>query len=229
MDKRVFYSRRHVSQGYDQRRFGGLSGQWVNRRELSIVSSLLPPEGRVLDLGCGSGRLSLHLAHLGYEVIAVDSSAEMLAIARGKADSERVAWVQGDVFALPVIPNTFDVIVALRLAFHFKNLRSLLAASTAAKPGGTVVFDTYNWSPRALAALGRRAWGPRVYVHRPATVIQEARRIGLEVIAKRACFLFSPYVYRLLPLTLVRVLERLESLVPASLRARVFWQLRAKP
>ena len=226
-DKSAFYRQSHISQSYEQLRFGGLSGEWVNRRELSIVASVLPAGGKVLDLGCGTGRLSLHLANLGYEVVGLDSSDEMLKVARSKLGSEKVVWLQGDVLALPLAPASFDAVVALRLAFHFPNPQPILAAATnVIRWGGVVVLDTYNWSPRSLAALGRSTWGPRVYAHRQTVIAQLASALGLRVAGKTECFLFSPYVYRLLPVAVLPVLERLESLVPARLKARVFWQLR---
>jgi len=46
---------------------------WVKR-----FASTIPQEGLVLDLACGSGRNSLHLAHLGYSVLAVDRDTASL-------------------------------------------------------------------------------------------------------------------------------------------------------
>ncbi|MBI2941864.1 MAG: class I SAM-dependent methyltransferase [Chloroflexi bacterium] len=228
-DKRRFYAQRKVSQNYDELRFGGPSGEWVNRRELSLIQTLLPPTGqgaKVLDLGCGTGRLSLHLRELGYDAVAVDSSAEMLAAARAKPGGKQIAWLQGDAGALPLAARAFDAVVALRMAFHFPDLRLLLGAAIGVvKSGGRILFDTYNWSPRAWAPLGQGTWGARIYVHHPDQVQREARGLGLDVVETRACFLFSPYVYRLLPLPIVQGLYRLEAIVPAGLRARTFWHL----
>jgi 2-polyprenyl-3-methyl-5-hydroxy-6-metoxy-1,4-benzoquinol methylase len=47
------------------------------------------PASTVLDLGCGTGVLSLALAHRGFDVVAIDHSPEMLAIARRKASDRR--------------------------------------------------------------------------------------------------------------------------------------------
>lgn len=217
-----------MSQNYDRLRFDGPSGEWVNQRELAMVTSLLPPSGKILDLGCGTGRLSLYLQDLGYEVVAIDSSAEMLAVARSKEGGKRVTWLQGDAFALPVQHGSFDVVVALRLAFHFADLRRVLAAAiNATKPGGTIVLDTYNWSVRALVPLGKRTWGSPVYIHYPRRVMRDAAALGLELVEKIDCFLFSPFVYRLLPLSVARGLGYIEPLLPACLKARVFWHLRS--
>ncbi len=55
--------------------------------------------------------------------------------------------------------------------------------------------------------------------------IRAARECGWKVAQQQACFLFSPYVYRRLPLAVVRGLARVEARVPARRRARVFWRL----
>ncbi|WP_336206450.1 class I SAM-dependent methyltransferase [Nonomuraea sp. LPB2021202275-12-8] len=51
--------------------------------EPEIVAGVVPPGGSVLDLGAGVGRVTHPLVELGYEVVAVDESAEMLAHVRG--------------------------------------------------------------------------------------------------------------------------------------------------
>ena len=53
----------------------------------------LPQSGRIVDLGCGTGRLAIPLAQAGFGVVAVDLSDEMLAIVGEKA---RVAGVSVD-------------------------------------------------------------------------------------------------------------------------------------
>ncbi|MEU8539338.1 class I SAM-dependent methyltransferase [Streptomyces sp. NPDC048717] len=64
----------------------------------------LPASGRALDLGCGPGRNTLHLARHGYEVDAVDLSADALAWARERAREAspevraRVRFLHGDAF-----------------------------------------------------------------------------------------------------------------------------------
>ncbi|WP_049563333.1 class I SAM-dependent methyltransferase [Nonomuraea sp. SBT364] len=53
------------------------------RGEPEIVAGVVPPGGSILDLGAGIGRIAHPLIELGYEVVAVDESAEMLAHVRG--------------------------------------------------------------------------------------------------------------------------------------------------
>ena len=66
--------------------------------EAAYVASLVPPGARILDAGCGTGRVGVRLAELGYRVVGVDADAEMLEVARGH-DAE-VTWVHQDLAAL---------------------------------------------------------------------------------------------------------------------------------
>jgi SAM-dependent methyltransferase len=219
--KRTFYRQPLVVAGYDQKRFGGASGAWVNEREITAVLNLLPSAGRVLDLGCGTGRLSQRLVAGGYDVVLLDASDAMLARAVPAVGAPAVL---ADAFALPFAAASFDAVAGLRIAFHFANVAGLVeSVERVLRPGGRFVFDTYRWSPRAIVALAGKQWGGKVHVHTVATVEEAAKRCGLRIVDRDSCFLFSPYVYRLLPLTAVHVLSGAEQRLPAFIRLRDFW------
>ncbi len=222
-DKRSFYRRHDVVAAYEQQRFGSASGAWVNQREIAQVIELLPATGRILDLGCGTGRMSRRLSELGREVVLLDASDAMLARAVPAVGAPAVL---ADAFALPFARESFEAIIALRVAFHFADVGALIASvAPLLRPGGRFVFDTYRWTPRALLALASRQWGGKVYIHGRRTIEAGALAAGLKVVAAKSCFLFSPYLYRLLPLPLVRTLDLVEARLPAGARARVFWGL----
>ncbi len=220
--KRQFYSQPEIASAYDDQRFGGASGAWVNAREIDQVSSLLPPFRRALDLGCGTGRLTRVLSQRG-TTIGMDASSAMLAVARGNCPS---GFVQGDAFTLPFANASFDAVTALRVVFHFADVDTLLREiARVVAPRGVIVFDTYLWSPRAWLPLDAAHWGGGVFVHSPSRIEHAAQCAGLSVVERAPCFLFSPYVYRRLPFTAVRALAWIETHLPVRLRSRVFWKL----
>ena len=219
--KREFYAQPEIAQAYLEQRFGGASGAWVHTREMELVLSLLPPFQRALDLGCGTGRLTTELSACGM-TIGVDTSLAMLYQAQQQINPP---LAQGDAFALPFAGSSFDVVTALRVVFHFKQLDMLLREMTRVLAArGTIILDTYTWSPRAWLPLDQSHWGSQIYIHSPKQVILIAQRLGLVVAEWRTAFLFSPYLYRRLPLTLVRWLARLEARTPAHWRTRIFWK-----
>jgi SAM-dependent methyltransferase len=221
--KRAFYRQPLVVAGYERQRFGGASGAWVNEREISAVLTMLPSAGRVLDLGCGTGRLGQRLVAGGYDVVLLDASDAMLARAVPIVGAPAVL---ADAFALPFAAESFDAVAGLRLAFHFAGIAQLIeSVGRVLRPGGRFVFDTYRWSPRAIVALAGKKWGGKVHVHSAPVVEAAANRTGLRIATHESCFLFSPYVYRLLPVQVVHTLSLAEQYLPAAIRLRDFWCL----
>src|SRR5919205_1669822 len=86
--------------GSGQIRFAVLIGQYLDE-----VLARHPVGGRrALDLACGTGTLALILADAGWDVVGLDSSEPMLALARAKAEDAglagRLTFVHGDMRAL---------------------------------------------------------------------------------------------------------------------------------
>ena len=111
---------------------------------------------RVLEIGCGTGRLTLPLAQAGHEVTGIDFSPAMLARAREKLAAEprsvqdRVTLVEGDARRIELgEPSSFDVVLApFRVLQHFPAIADQLDVLTSARrqlrPGGRLVFDVFN-------------------------------------------------------------------------------------
>jgi 2-polyprenyl-3-methyl-5-hydroxy-6-metoxy-1,4-benzoquinol methylase len=72
---------------------------------------------RILDIGCGTGSLSLLLAELGHEVTGIDLSPEMIAHAKVKAEaaSRQISFLVMDAAHPQLAPQRFDVIVCRHL------------------------------------------------------------------------------------------------------------------
>lgn len=80
--------------------------------EADLVDALLHEAGgtRVLDAGCGTGRVAIELAARGYHVTGVDVDQAMLSTARDKAPE--LAWLQADLADLAAVTDErFDLVV----------------------------------------------------------------------------------------------------------------------
>ena len=103
------------------------------------------PAARVLDYGCGTGRLTLALAASGHTVTGVDPAAASLAAARTKPGAEAVTWIEGTAEVLPA--DAFDgALMTSHVAqFHLADEEwsaTLAALGRALVPGGWLCFDT---------------------------------------------------------------------------------------
>lgn len=76
---------------------------------------------KILDVGAGTGRVSIPLAHKGAHVTALDVSAKMLDVLKQKAKRLPIEILIGDAEALSFPDDTFDIVVAAFLIVHLKN------------------------------------------------------------------------------------------------------------
>lgn len=77
--------------------------------EATLCESLLPAGARVLDAGCGTGRVAIRLAERGFDCLGVDLDTSMLAVARSRAPD--LHWVEADLVDFD-LGLTFDLVVA---------------------------------------------------------------------------------------------------------------------
>ena len=120
-------------------------GMLVDRIEKEVIYEFLKPQPgmKILDIGCGTGNLSLELAKLGAEVTGVDISEAMLVKAREKAKKENldIEFYCADVHNLPFDDETFDAVVSLSALEFVPDLsEALKEAYRVLKPGGRLVI-----------------------------------------------------------------------------------------
>jgi SAM-dependent methyltransferase len=133
---------------------------WGDAYEHGAFQALLPDvQGlRALDLGCGTGALTLHLAESGAaEVVGLDASERMLDRARTARAHPRVTYVRRPMETAHFPASRFDLVVS-SLAFHYvADYRGLMASiGEWLTPGGTLVFSTEH--PIYLARATDDGW-----------------------------------------------------------------------
>lgn len=93
-------------------RFAALSASGADvHGEASFCAELVPVGSRILDAGCGIGRVAIRLAELGYDCVGVDVDDAMLAQARAAAPE--LTWVTSDLAQLPAAElGRFKLVIA---------------------------------------------------------------------------------------------------------------------
>jgi SAM-dependent methyltransferase len=119
------------------------------------------PVSTVLDLGCGTGNHAFAMSSRGYDVLGIDRSEGMLAVARHRSQSNdhgKVRFQSGDIrTANPGQAFDAALIMFAVLGYQVDNddvLSTLTAARKSLKPGGLLIFDVW--------------YGPAVLQQRPS-------------------------------------------------------------
>jgi SAM-dependent methyltransferase len=183
----------------------------------------LAPAGRVLDLGCGTGRHAVAIARRGFRVVGVDLSAGMLARAQAKARAAGVGidWIQADLVRFATLTRFDGALCMLEAAFGFMtpaddptahDLAILQNVHACLRPGSRFLLGAANgykairdYTPADVAS-GR---------FDPATMIQEHELTwsGPDGAERRVKVRHRPY----LPPEIAALMER------AGLRVEHVW------
>jgi ubiquinone/menaquinone biosynthesis C-methylase UbiE len=123
------------------------NAQTLGRRDVPFWRRVAgAAKGPVLELGCGTGRVTRPLARAGIEIVGIDRSARMLDRVRRAKAPRRLTLVRGDIRALPFEAGSFSMVVApygiLQSLTRPRDLSATLASvARVVEAGGTFGID----------------------------------------------------------------------------------------
>jgi ubiquinone/menaquinone biosynthesis C-methylase UbiE len=130
MDKASIYLERAWAEDYDRDRFDGRFGRLLQDCEVESFLSMTEDSSQtILDVGAGTGKLSLPLLKKSREVVSLDFSGEMLRIAQVKAETNGLALlpIVCDATCLCLPDNVFQCVISSRMLMHLPDWKIAIA------------------------------------------------------------------------------------------------------
>lgn len=140
---------------FDEEPDHGLRDPEVRRAWAGRLRGWLPGRaGDVLDLGCGTGSLSLLASEQGHRVTGVDLSPAMVALARQKLAGRDAVFLVGDAASPPVGEQRFDTVLVRHVLWALPDPgRALRHWRGLLRPGGRLVLVEGVWGAVELVGI----------------------------------------------------------------------------
>ncbi|MFF8299567.1 class I SAM-dependent methyltransferase [Streptomyces globisporus] len=136
------------------------------KAQAAMLASVIPDGAKVLDFGCGDGRVAIPMANLGYEVTAIDASQNMLDRLGERAPD--ITTVQADPggIAAHLGRRRMDAVYTLAVLIHHSYqdcLHIITKLRAATKLGGILVLDwpVSDQPSEADSWIGVTTWSPQ--------------------------------------------------------------------
>ena len=129
----IFQDRFHINEN---------SGQ-----EIEFIDKFASERGykKILDVPCGTGRVSVELAKKGYDVTGIDFNPNAIKRAKSKAKGLNAVWMEEDMRNMS-FNNEFDLVTCMWSSIGYftdeENANFLKSSGKALKPGGAMILDT---------------------------------------------------------------------------------------
>ena len=242
----AFYDQSEI---YGEISHHGYAYAYENRRRetLGLLTELLSPGARILDIAAAQGNFSLALAELGFDVTWNDLRAELADYVRLKYEHGKIEYAPGNAFELN-FPALFDAVLITEIIEHVAHPDDFLAKAAAlVRPGGYIVMTTPNGGyfknrlpkfsecadPTVFEAM---QFKPNSDGHIFLLHIDEieplARRAGLTVEkivlftnALTAGYMKTESLLEILPRGIVRAAENVSQLLPNALKKKTLVQM----
>jgi 2-polyprenyl-3-methyl-5-hydroxy-6-metoxy-1,4-benzoquinol methylase len=160
-------------------------GSGARRGALILEGARIGPGSRVIEIGCGTGLFTEAFARSGAQIIAVDLSPELLAIARQRQLSN-VQFLEKS-FEDCAVDGPFDAVIGSSVLHHLDLERAWPKILALLKPGGRISFAEPNMlNPQVYCERHFRRFFPQVspdetaFVRRRLT--RDLKRMGFALV-----------------------------------------------
>src|SRR5437016_12150035 len=124
-----------------------------------LINRAIPGDARIVEIGCGTGQMSLYLARAHRVVIGADLTRASVRLGQAAARRfgiDRVLFIETDLRYPALKPASFDVVFSSGVLHHTSNPRESFARlASLARPGGLIVLGVYNAFARLPTRMRR--------------------------------------------------------------------------
>ncbi len=207
------YQSDQVAHTYDRQRFTSTAGRLFDRLEKRAIRRQLraalpgPRAGRVLDIPCGTGRITELLLEAGHRVLGGDISPQMIQAAQCKCAkyADQIKFKRLDLDQLDLPDSSYDLVSCIRLFHHLDSPSRTAVLSTLARATRRYVLINVSFSSPYYRLRRRfKRWLGQGISRESSTwfqIVQEAQQSGLKIHSVR-------FVLRWLSEDLVILLEK---------------------
>jgi|CXWL01.1.fsa_nt_gi cyclopropane fatty-acyl-phospholipid synthase-like methyltransferase len=195
------YQQGTVADKYDQRRFEGVGGRYVNDQEIFPVTNQLKSiygksKKKILDIGAGRGRLTFPIFKLGHQVFCLDSSKAMTKYLSPKISSKNII-IQSAFEKFPA-SVVVDCITSLRFFDHFNLLDQEKLIKNAIKNlsyGGHFIYTGLNSNSIEYLLSSLFSYGRYNYYYPDGQYQRMFQNLGMRVLSKNSNFIIPRGVF----------------------------------
>ncbi len=156
--------------------------KYLNSFEKGKFLSLLPEikDKKILDVGAGTGRVSLPLALAGAQVTALDVSEKILEVLKRK--NKKIATVVGEAENLPFENESFDIVTAAFLVVHLKDPKIFFdEVYKVLKPDGLFLVSNINQKEPPVVKTKEGDIQIKSYYHRPEKIREILKDLAFSI------------------------------------------------
>lgn len=197
------YKDENEALNYDKVRFKNIKGKIIDRFEKRLIHKAIKKTGlhvpaRILDIPCGTGRISIDLALKGFELVGVDVSKAMVREAKKKIENlcikNRISLQIGDAEALSFEDSNFDIVVCLRLFGHLPTDTRLSVLKEMSRVSKKFVITAYYNRSSIQGLLRRRKRNKKNIYWNPVNINQIDKELEKASLKRIAIFNILPGV-----------------------------------
>ncbi|MDO5034530.1 MAG: class I SAM-dependent methyltransferase [Actinomycetaceae bacterium] len=125
-----------------------------NEQLVTFYRTFLAPDMKVLEIGCGPGTVTKHIAGSCRELVATDFSNKMVEQARKRVAAENTEFLTASAYSLPFPDASFDAVVASNMLHVVSDPEAVLAeAARVLRPGGALLLSTFVLGSKRAKAI----------------------------------------------------------------------------